>query len=182
MRIAISIGHHPDAPGFTAAPFSEYGEMSAVAGLLVQELQMRGHKAYLIGTGQLGAKVAAVNALAPDIALELHLNAGGGDGVETLYCPGSATGKRLAQAVNGGIVAATGERDRGAKEGWYQGGSAPGTKKDYFLEATACPAVITEAYFLDNTEDRASFADNLAYYNRLAGGIAAGLYKYWSGK
>jgi len=178
MRVAISIGHHPDAPGYTSPPWSEYGEMAAIAGLLVQELQKLGVKAYMIGTGKLAEKVAAVNVLAPDVALELHLNAGGGDGAETLYCPGGATGKRLAQAVNSGIVAATGERDRGAKEGWYQGGTTPGAKKDYFLEATNCPAVITEAYFLDQSADRAAYADQTAYYEKLVAGIVAGLIKY----
>jgi N-acetylmuramoyl-L-alanine amidase len=178
VRVAVSVGHHPGAPGFSAGQYSEYSEMAVVVGFVVQTLMYQGVMAYLVGAGSLRQKVAAINALDPDVALELHLNAGGGDGTEVLYAPGSATGRRLAEIVNRAIIQLTGERDRGIKEGWYQGGDAPGSRPDYFLAATHCPAIITEGYFLDQLPDRQAYAGKADYYQKLAFAVAGGIINY----
>jgi N-acetylmuramoyl-L-alanine amidase len=168
-RIAISVGHHPDKPGFINEKYSEYSEMAAVAGLLIRNLLYKKQLPYLIGTGRLGKKVEEINDLNVELAVELHLNAGGGHGVETLYCPGSQPGKEWAEIIQKHIVH-PGIRDRGTKEGWYHQDKSKG--KLYFLEKTNCPSVIIESYFLDNKEEVEKYAGNLGFYSALAFDIA----------
>jgi N-acetylmuramoyl-L-alanine amidase len=127
----------------------------------------------LIGTGRLEQKVARVNALSPDFAIELHLNAGGGHGYETLYCPGSVKGKALASAVNSSIGLVLNSRNRGVKEGWYKMDKANGP--DFFLAETNCPAIIFEMYFLDNQEERAKYIGSLNILDAVAERIVFGI-------
>lgn len=184
-RIAVSIGHHPDRPGFKVHNYSEYSEMAQLAGLLVQKIHRACHKAYMVPTGRLKDKVKFINALGVDMAVELHLNAGGGHGYETLYCPGSVKGKELAASVNSAMGLVLNSRNRGIKEGWYKmdlpgvvdyPGDVDGDEvKDYFLAATNCPAIIPEMYFLDNPEERAKFIGAHGVLDAVAERMAVGL-------
>ncbi len=126
-----------------------------------------------MGSGPLPKQIAEVNELNADCAIELHLNAGGGHGYETLYCPGSERGEDLAQVVNSAIGSVLNSRDRGVKEGWYR--MAPENGPDYFLKVTNCPAIITEMFFLDNADERASFIGSLNIMDAVAGRIAGGI-------
>lgn len=187
MKVAISIGHRPARPGYKVKQISEYSELAPMAGYLIQMISQKGHLAYIIGTGILQNKVAHINKLKVDMAVELHLNAGGGHGAETLYCPGSKTGKILAQKVQDQIVL-LGMRDRGVKEGWfrmdkpgvkeYVGDVEGDEKKDYFLERTNCPAVIVEPYFLDNNSERMAYVGNSEFYKLLADRIVNGILNF----
>jgi len=177
-KIAVSIGHHPERPGYSTDKTSEYQEMCVVAGYLVQALQKHGYMAFLIGSRPLDQKVAQVNNISgkADCAIELHLNAAGGVGFETLYMPGSKKGKSLAQSVNGSMGEYLGSRNRGVKAGYYQ--MNPNNEPDYFLRATNCPAIITEAYFLDNNEECERYVGNTLFYLHLADSIAGGVIKF----
>lgn len=178
-RIGVSIGHHPDRQGYIAHNKSEYSEMAILAGLLVSKLTSASHKAYMIGTGQLALKVADVNYLELDCCVELHLNAGGGHGHETLYCPGSAKGELLAASVNHQISIVMNNRNRGVKEGYHR--MKPENGPNYFLSATNCPAIITELYFLDNEDERARYLGSLDIADRVAERIAVGIINYLNG-
>lgn len=172
MKVAVSIGHRPGRPGFRAGKYTEYAEMAPVVGNLIQALSYNDILVYSIGTGILQNKVAHINKLNVDLAVELHLNAGGGHGAETLYCPGSESGKPWAQSIQDQMTL-LGMRDRGIKEGWYR--MNPDNGPDYFLAKTNCPAVITEAYFLDNPNERRAYAGNVEFYRLLAFNIASGI-------
>ena len=172
-RVAVSVGHNPNQPGFKVGTISEYSEMNVLAGLVVQKLQMACHKGYLIGTGRLEQKVGRVNLLAPDCAIELHLNAGGGHGYEMLYYPGSVKGKALAASVNSSVGLVLNSRNRGIKEGWYKMDKKNGP--DYFLAQTNCPAIIFEMYFLDNAEERATYIGALSILDAVADRIVVGI-------
>jgi hypothetical protein len=183
MKIAISIGHNPKAPGAATHGFTEYGEMAPVAGQLIHLLAASGHEAYMIGTGSLPEKVAEVNAIGADCAVELHANSGGGHGCETLYCPGSGSGRDLAEAVQLFLTTTCNSHDRGIKEGWYrldrpgvedyQGDLDGDEAPDYFLEKTNCPAIITEPYFLDTEWE--AYAGNQLKAFQIAQSIRSGL-------
>ena len=186
-KIAFSVGHRPARPGYKVNRISEYSELFNLAAYLIQMFSQKSVLAYMIGTGTLQNKVAHINKLNVDLAIELHLNAGGGHGAETLYCPGSRKGKILAQKVQDQIVL-LGMRDRGVKEGWFHM-DKPGVKehagdvegdevKDYFLEKTNCPAIIIEPYFLDNTSERRAYIGNNDYYKLLADRIINGIFNY----
>lgn len=190
MRIAISAGHNPGKPGATSGNKTEYSETVIMAAFAIQHLQRHGHQAFLIGTGPLQNKVSQINNMGVDCAIEIHLNKAGGvgHGCETLYCPGSKSGKSLAKAVHGILFEATGNKDRGIKPGWYRmdqpgvedyPGDVDGDEvKDYFLEKTNCPAIIIEPYFID-TEDK-MFSDQPWLAEKIGMAIKLGL-ENWKG-
>lgn len=114
-------------------------------------------------------EVRECNAYAPDLALDIHVNAGGGDGFEAYYTLGGGKGKALAQNIEA-EVKALGQNSRGCKT---RAGSAG---RDYyaFIRETACPAVIAEIGFIDNAKDRAAFdttAEQQAFGRAYARGI-----------
>ena len=93
-------------------------------------------------------EIAECNAFKPDFAIDIHNNAGGGDGAECFYCHLSGKGKTLAENVLSEICK-VGQNSRGAKTRVNSYG------KDYyaFIRETVAPAVIVECAFIDNPED-----------------------------
>ena len=85
----------------------------------------------------------------PDYALDIHNNAGGGDGAEVFHHYGGGKSKTLAKNVLDSIVKETGQNSRGLKTKKNAFG------KDYFefIRETKCPAIIVECAFLDNKKD-----------------------------
>ena len=79
------------------------------------------------------------NAFNPNLAIDIHNNAGGGDGFEAYYHYNGGTSKTLAQNIEA-EVKAIGQNSRGCKTRLNSGGT------DYygFIRETACPAVIVE--------------------------------------
>ena len=76
-RVAVSLGHNPDAPGASRLfeEESEYTFLAPLFGYLIQALQRRRILAYIVPTGKLSKKVAFINEGNFDFAIELHLNA-----------------------------------------------------------------------------------------------------------
>lgn len=183
MKGALSIGHHADQPG----KLLEFSECAAIAGLISKFMRPTGHSLYMIGSGPLEKKIAEVNAGDFDFGLEIHLNAGGGSGCETLYCPGSAKGKLLAMSVQSALVNSLEYRDRGVKEGWYRmdrpghvdyPGDVDGDENlDAILKMTNCPFIIPEPFFLD---DPKGVDTSVANYERIALAVALGLFNFYS--
>lgn len=161
MKVGIGIAHYPEAPGACSGDFCEHAESSVWTTLLSQNLANVNIGCFVADVGKLGQKVKQINAADCDIAIEIHFN-GGGDartrGAETLYCPGSTKGKRLARLIQAELFPAMKTIDRGIKEGWYKmdrpgvedyAGDVEGDEKiDYFLRKTNCPAVIIEPNFI----------------------------------
>ena len=89
-------------------------------------------------------EVAECNSFAPDLAVDIHNNAGGGDGSETYYSRAGGTGKQLAVNILDQL-AGLGQRSRGAKTRLTASGA------DYyaFIRETKAPAVIVECAFVD---------------------------------
>ena len=93
-------------------------------------------------------EIRECNAYQPDLAVDIHNNAGGGDGAETFYHYGGGVSKTLAEDILAEIVK-IGQNSRGAKIRKNANG------KDYygFIRSTTCPAVIVECAFVDNSTD-----------------------------
>ena len=157
MRIAVSIGHHPTAPGAKAlSGVDEYALVAPVAGFLIRYLHEAGAEAYMVPTGNLGSKVDWVNrggGMGYDLVLEVHGNAdpdkdGPADpearGCEVLYCNGSRKGEHYARVIQDTMVRRLGVRDRGAKPAGF-----------FWLRKTRWPAVIVEPAFLDEAQGNA---------------------------
>lgn len=96
-------------------------------------------------------EVKECNAFAPDLAVDVHNNAGGGDGFEVFYSCNGRLGLELAKNIEA-EVKKIGQNSRGAKTRKNSSG------KDYygFIRNTACPSVICEGVFVDNKADAAA--------------------------
>ena len=93
-------------------------------------------------------EIKECNAFSPDLAVDCHNNAGGGDGFEAYYYSGGGKSKILAENIES-EVKAIGQNSRGCKTRMNSNG------KDYygFIRETKCPAVIVEGCFVDNATD-----------------------------
>ena len=113
-------------------------------------------------------EVAECNAYAPDLAVDIHNNSGGGDGFEVFHTIHGGTGKVLAQNIEK-YVKAIGQNSRGVK-------TRQGTSGDYyaFIRETVAPAVICEGVFVDTKTDAAQ-ADTLAEQQAFGVAYAKGI-------
>ena len=96
----------------------------------------------------LSEEIRECNAFSPDLAVDIHNNAGGGDGAEVFHHHGGGKGKTLAENILSEIVK-VGQNSRGAKTRKNSNG------KDYygFIREVAAPSVIVECAFVDNSSD-----------------------------
>jgi N-acetylmuramoyl-L-alanine amidase len=113
-------------------------------------------------------EVAECNAFAPDLAVDIHNNAGGGDGAEAFHSMARGNGKTLAVNILAEI-AKLGQRSRGAKIRTNSAG------RDYyaFIRDTRAPAVIVECAFVDSTD--LAVIDTEAERVRMGEAIARGI-------
>ena len=119
----------------------------------------------------LNEEIKECNKFKPDLAVDIHNNAGGGDGAEAFYHHGGGTGKTLANNILAEIVK-IGQNSRGAKTRKNSSG------KDYygFIRETSAPAVIVECAFIDNKTDIA-IIDTSAEQKTMGVAIAKGILK-----
>ena len=61
----------------------------------------------------------------------------------------------------------------------YQGDVDGDENIDYFLAQTNCPAIIFEMYFLDNSEERATYVGALSILDAVAERIVVGILNYF---
>ena len=115
-------------------------------------------------------EVAECNSFAPDLAVDIHNNAGGGDGAEAFYSRVGGTGKTLAENILAEI-AKLGQKSRGAKTRLNASGS------DYyaFIRNTKAPAVIVECAFVDSQD--IALVDTEAERVKVGEAIARGILK-----
>ena len=95
----------------------------------------------------LSDKIARCNVFNPDLALDIHINSGGGIGWEAFVYSGGGTSKLLAQNIEQEVKKIT--ISRGLKTKLNNSGS------DYFgfIRQVQAPSVILEAAFIDNAKD-----------------------------
>lgn len=96
----------------------------------------------------LSEEIRECNTFSPDLAVDIHNNAGGGNGAEVFHHYGGGTGKTLAINILDEIIK-TGQNSRGAKTRKNSAG------QDYygFIREVTAPAVIVECAFVDNATD-----------------------------
>ena len=90
-------------------------------------------------------EVAECNSFAPDLAVDIHNNAGGGDGAEVYHTHLGGTGSSLAVNILAEI-GKLGQKSRGAKTRT----NASGCDYYAFIRNTKAPAVIVECAFVDS--------------------------------
>lgn len=114
-------------------------------------------------------KVYEANSWGADIALDIHNNAGGGNGAEVFHSIVYGVGADLAKNILDEIVK-IGQNSRGAKTRR----DTDGTDYYGFIRLTHMPAVITECVFVDNKADAAQ-ADTDAECKAFGEAIAKGV-------
>lgn len=151
-KVFLGVGHGGSDPGAAANGFKEKDLNLSIALACKAELEKYDVSVAISRTTDetegLETRIKECNAYAPDLALDIHNNAGGGNGAEAYYHFGGGTGKTLAENVLAEIVK-IGQNSRGAKIKKNSAG------KDYFgfIRNTAAPAVIVECAFVDNKSD-----------------------------
>lgn len=121
----------------------------------------------------LNEEVKECNIFNPDLAVDIHNNAGKGKGFEVFHSIKDDGSKLLAQYIEEEVKAIR-QNSRGCKTKINSKGNA-----DYygFIRNTNCIAVITEGVFVDNAEDAAK-ADTLEEQKAFGVAYAKGILKY----
>ena len=152
MKVFIGVGHGGSDPGAVANGAKEKDLNLSIAKACRDELKRHGVEVRMSRSNDendpLSEEIRECNAYSPDLAVDIHNNAGGGDGAEVFYHYGGGRSKTLAENILGEIVK-VGQNSRGAKVRKNSQG------KDYygFIRETTAPAVIVECAFVDNASD-----------------------------
>ena len=152
MKVFIGVGHGGLDSGAVANNTKEKDLNLSIALACRDELVRHGVSVKMSRTKDendpLSDEIRECNAYAPDLAVDIHNNAGGGDGGEVFYSHLGGKGKTLAENILAEIVK-VGQNSRGSKTRKNANG------KDYygFIRETSAPAVIVECAFVDNASD-----------------------------
>ena len=174
-KVFIGVGHGGSDPGAVANGVKEKDLNLVIAKACRDELKKHGVSVKMSRTKDendtISAEIQECNAYAPDLAIDIHNNAGGGDGAEVYYHYGGGTGKTLAENILAEIVK-IGQNSRGTKVRKNSMG------KDYygFIRETFAPAVIVECAFIDNAHDL-KFLASKAKQKKAGRAIAKGVLK-----
>ena len=120
----------------------------------------------------LNRRAREANAWGADIYVSIHLNAGGGHGIETLHSVVGGKSTVLAQDIQTAVLAACpGYTDRGLKTQLSSDGVHD---RVCVIRESAMPAALVECGFVDS-------ADDMSHWNadKFAQGITAGICKYF---
>ena len=152
MKVFLGVGHGGSDPGAVANNTKEKDLNLSIALACRDELVRHGVSVKMSRekdeNDTISEEIKECNAYAPDLAVDIHNNAGGGDGGEVFYSHLGGKGKTLAENILAEIVK-VGQNSRGIKTRVNSQG------KDYygFIRQTSCPAVIVECAFVDNASD-----------------------------
>ena len=173
-KVFIGVGHGGNDPG--AVKYLKEADVNLTMALACKEvLEAHGVSVKMSRTkdenDDLNEEVRECNAFAPDLAIDVHNNAGGGDGFEVLHSINGGKSKTLAQNIEA-EVKKLGQNSRGCKTRK----NAKGTDYYGFIRMTKCPAVICEGVFVDNAND-VKIADTIAEQQEFGKAYARGILK-----
>lgn len=157
MRIAVCIGHGKSKTGgydsgAVGGGYHEFRLAKEIGRHAAEALAQYNCEVDVInlnGEAYLTDRINYINRGGYDLALEIHLNAGGGTGAEVYYKHKDVTGKKLASAVSKSIALSLGIKDRGAK-------IKLSGDIDYFgfVRRVKCQSLLVETVFIDTSSDR----------------------------
>ncbi len=155
-KVFIGVGHGGRDKGACANGLKESYVNLTMALELKKELERAG---VIVGisrtndvTEYVNQRINEANAFRPDLALDIHNNAGGGDGFEVYRQTNSYSRNSIALAKNlESEVIKIGQNSRGVKTRLLSSG------QDYFafLRNVKAPTVLVEGAFLDTSDYRA---------------------------
>lgn len=173
MRVFIGVGHGGTDTGAVANGLKEKDLNLCIALACRDVLERHGITILMSRTkdenDDVNEAIKECNTFKPDFAIDIHINAGGGDGAEVFHSINNGAGKNLAEDVNNAIIA-IGQNSRGVKTKTNKSG------KDYyaFIRNTTAPAIIVECAFIDNAADIA-IIDTAAEQQKMGVAIAKGV-------
>lgn len=174
MIICIDPGHGGHDPGAGSGQYMEKTYALAIAQKLGERLKSMGHEVFYTRRTDafisLSGRCQAANERKADLFISIHLNAAASSaasGIET-FCYGTkGKGKELANCVQRALISATGEKDRGVKDG----------SRLAVIRGTNMPAILVETGFISNYHDLKKLI-TYEYQVVLADAIAAGVKEY----
>lgn len=174
-KVFIGVGHGGSDSGAVANGLREKDLNLQIALACRDELQRHGVTVGMSRTkdenDDINEEIKECNKYNPHLAIDIHNNAGGGDGAEVFYSINGGEGKKLAENVLNEIVK-VGQNNRGVKTKVNSRG------EDYygFIRQTHAPAIIVECAFIDNKKD-ISIIDTIFEQHKMGVAIAAGVLK-----
>lgn len=151
-RVYVGIGHGGYDSGAVGNGFKEKDLTLSIGKYCNERLKQYGIETKISRTtdcdSSIESKVAASNAFKANVCMDIHINAGGGDGSEVYYSHVSPNGKKLAQSIVDATLAIR-QNTRGIKVRLDKDGT------DYYgmIRETDAPAVLVECAFIDNATD-----------------------------
>jgi N-acetylmuramoyl-L-alanine amidase len=151
-KVFVGIGHGGSDPGACANGLRESDIVLDMGLELTRILRAHNVTVEISRTkdisDDLTPKINRCNKFDPDLAVDLHINAGGGVGFEAFHYHKGGTSKVLAQNIEA-EVKKMGQHSRGLKTRLNADG------QDYFgwIRMVNAPSVILEAAFIDNVDD-----------------------------
>lgn len=175
-KVFIGVGHGGKDPGAVANGLKEKDINLTIAKYCEEELKKYNVEVllsrYKDEDDSLAEEIKECNEFNPDIAIDIHTNAGGGDGFEVYHHSLGHNSKRLASFVE--AEAKKLNNSRGVKTKL-----SDNTGKDYygFIRDTNPPAIIVECAFIDNKEDVKAI-DEIEEQKAFGIAYARGILKY----
>lgn len=174
-KVFLGVGHggkDPGAVGYLAEEDLNLNMALACRDYLVANGVEVGMSRTTDENDDLNEEIRECNAFNPDLCVDIHNNAGGGDGAEVYYHHLGGRSKVLAQNIEAEIIA-IGQNSRGCKTRLNSKGNA-----DYygFIRLTKASSVIVEGLFVDNAND-VKIADTLEEQKAFGVAIAKGILK-----
>lgn len=173
--VFLNSGHGGSDPGACANGFKEKDLNLTITLACRDELKRHGVTVIMGRSTDVdrtsGQIIKACNSSGAELAIDIHNNAGGGDGAEVYYYSGGGKSKTLANNILT-YIKEIGQNSRGAKTRI----GSDGSDYYYFIRETSMPAVIVECAFVDNRTDM-KIIDTTAEQKKMGVAIAKGILK-----
>lgn len=170
-KVFIGVGHGGRDPGAVGNGLKEKDLTLGISKACAAELQRHGVEVMLSRhtdvSENLSQRIKEAKAFKPDVAVDNHVNAGGGKGAEVYHSAYNTNDDALAKAILEEVVK-VGLNNRGLKTKLYG-------NTDYFgfIRQLSCPSVLTEFGFIDSTD--AQFFDTPTELKKLGVAEAKGI-------
>lgn len=174
-KVYLGVGHGGKDPGAVAFGRKEKDMALDIAKACRDELVRHGVNVMLSRESDvsenLASRIKECNAFNPDLAADIHLNAGKGDGAEVFHSKADTSDDILAKNILDEITK-IGQNSRGLKVKLLDDG------RDYFgfVRQIKCDSVLVESAFIDNATD-VKIVDTLAERKAMGVAIAKGILK-----
>jgi len=173
--IYLDAGHGGSDPGAIGNGLHEKDVTLDIALRTKKELEAAGYTVIMSRTTDkylsLSERTNHANRVNADIFVSIHINAGGGTGIETWKMangPKPSESNKLATHIQNETIKQTGSRDRGVKD-----------KNLHVNRESNMPSALVELGFIDTVSD-ANKLKQASFKNKAAKGIANGIKKYFA--